>query len=60
MQDEDQAAIMSHADLRWSRAVIGSQKAVHYWEATGRGIVEERKKDSAALVVFIRTLQDQG
>lgn len=63
-QDEDQAAVMSQADLRCSRAVIGSQKAVHYCEATDRGIVdgnkEERKKGSAALVVFIRTLQDQG
>lgn len=44
MRDEDQAAVMSRADLRWSRAVIGSQKAVHYWEATDRGIVDGKKE----------------
>lgn len=35
---------MSPADLRWSRAVIGSQKAVHYCEATDRGIVDGKKE----------------
>lgn len=44
MRDEDQAAVMSGADRRWSRAVIGSQKAVHYCEATDRGNVDGEKE----------------
>ncbi|GAA6107331.1 uncharacterized, partial [Tachysurus ichikawai] len=57
VRDEDQAAVMSGADLRWSRAVIGSQKAVHYREATDRSI-GDGKKEGEKLCSARRLYQD--